>query len=271
MNDDILKSPLVDYDEKEVSGIGRGEKQPDVCKKPLTSNVLIDLPILANGNIPQKSFFACTTERNSRRVYNSLPMNLFDISFICFCTQGIKKVIKGYMKYIKDGSGRNYLRCVPVVMNPFETYIVALNIDGLKKGIYRYLPLDNKIELTDCAIGNIEDTVAGLFNNRMQNQDYVKKAAAVFLWTCLPDRAKWRNVNTYKRNILVEIGHISQNFYLAAEALDCGCVEIAGYRQVETDQFLKIDGRNEFTIQCAAIGNIDKENKDPYYRLPNLI
>jgi nitroreductase len=66
------------------------------------------------------------------------------------------------------------------------------------------------------------------------------------------------------------IGHVSQNFYLATEALQCGCVSISGYIQEKADTLLDIDGKKELTILCGAVGHVDNNNRDVYANLPDL-
>jgi hypothetical protein len=62
----------------------------------------------------------------SRRLYSSSPLSLFELSFLLWCTQGLKKVIGGYYKYLKDGSGRNYLRPIATAGNSYETYLAII-------------------------------------------------------------------------------------------------------------------------------------------------
>ena len=264
---DFLKSSVRDYEEKAISGIGLGIPQPEMQKSYPNDAVLVDLPKIDKSSSPQMSFFDCTSQRCSRRYYNEKQLSLFELSFILWCTQGIKKVIPGYRKYTKDG--RNALRPVPDPNCIFETYIAALNVENLQQSLYRYLPFSHQLVLYK-EINDLAEKVAESFNNPMQNQDYTKKAGAVFYWTNIPYRAEWRNKDRFARGIIMGIGHVSQNFYLATEALQCGCVSISGYLQGKADTLLGVDGENELTILCGAVGHVDTDNRDVYAQLPDL-
>ena len=266
---EILKSCVPDYDEKAISGIGTGVPQPAVQEPCPDGALIIDLPIIDEASSPKMSFFECASKRCSRRIYIEKPLTVFELAFLLWCTQGIKKVIPGFRKHMPDGTGRNYIRPVPNVYNPFETYVAILNVENLEQGAYRYLPLDHKLVFLR-KIDNIAEKVAGSFRNVMQTQDYTMKAGAIFYWTCLPHRAKWRNKDTYAKNVLLEMGHISQNFYLATEALSCGAVVISGYIQDKADRLVGVDGESEFMTHCASVGHIDQEKSDVYDHLPDL-
>lgn len=261
----LLRDQTLNYDVKACSDIGKGIPQPPPQKPVGNSSRTIALERIEIGNAPSKSFYQCTFERCSRRIYSKQPLTLYELSFVLWCTQGIKKVIPGFRKYIPDGSGRNYLMLVPNVTSSFETYIAAINIQGLDPGLYRYLPLTHQLEQIRKDDG-IADKMADICRNAMQNQDYVKNAGVVMLWTCVPYRAKWRNKEKYAPGMLISIGHVSQNFYLATEAIGCGCVSISGFMQSKADGYLGINGEDELTLLCSAMGHIDDDQKDVYGR-----
>ena len=54
--------------------------------------------------------------------------------------------------------------------------------------------------------------------------------------------------------IAIEAGHVCQNLYLACEAIGAGTCAMAAYDQEETDELLRIDGQEEFTIYLASVG-----------------
>lgn len=264
---DFLRSQVKDYDEKAVSGIGLGVPQPEVQKGYAKEAMVIELPEINSTSSPKMPFFECTSQRSSRRSYVEKPLSLFELSFILWCTQGIKKVIPGYRGYTDNGT--NLLRPVPDPTGLFETYIAALNVESLGQAIYRYLPLNHQLVL-HCKIDNLPEKVADSFNNPMQVQDYTKKAGAVFYWTSIPYRAEWRNKDHFARGIIITIGHVSQNFYLATEALQCGCVAISGIIQEKADDLLDVDGEEELTVLCGAVGHVDNYERDVYRDLPDL-
>jgi nitroreductase len=54
--------------------------------------------------------------------------------------------------------------------------------------------------------------------------------------------------------MLIDAGHVCQNLYLACGAIGCGTCAIAAYDQNGFDEFLNLDGENEFVIYLAPVG-----------------
>ena len=140
---DFMKSRITDFDWKLEADITKGVPQPDFQKPIADTAKILDLPEITLETAPKGDFFECTCNRMSRRIYTEEPLSLYELSFLLWCTQGVKKVIGGYWKYLPDGSGRNYLRPVAAggCMYAFETYLAIMNVSGVEPGIWRYLPL----------------------------------------------------------------------------------------------------------------------------------
>lgn len=56
--------------------------------------------------------------------------------------------------------------------------------------------------------------------------------------------------------MLIDAGHVCENLYLACEAIGCGTCGIGAYDQKKIDEFLKIDGEDEFVIYLAPVGKV---------------
>ena len=268
-NRDFMKSSLGDIDIKAISDISRGVPQP-AFQKDINENALIlDLPEINFETAPKADFFACTHNRISRRLYSAEPLSLFELSFMLWCTQGVKKVIGGYVRYLKDGSGRNYLRPIATggCINSYETYLAINNVAGVQTGIWRYLPLTHQIIFIK-SIENLPQRISDTFTNPSQNQSYTSKSAVVFFWACTPYRGEWINQESHK-GMLIDLGHISHQLYLATEVLECGCCAIGGYYQDIADELIGVDGENEFTVLCASVGRVIPEEKNWLDRYPD--
>lgn len=70
--------------------------------------------------------------------------------------------------------------------------------------------------------------------------------------------------------ILIDLGHISHQLYLATEALGCGCCAIGGYFQNKADELIGVDGVDEFTVLCASVGHVPLEEKNWLDRYPDV-
>jgi SagB-type dehydrogenase family enzyme len=119
-----------------------------------------------------------------------------------------------------------------------ETYIAAFRVEGIRKAIYRYLPMSHQL----VEVIRHQD-LEGLLTQAALEQSFAGKSAVTFIWTTIPERMEWR----YSR---------SQNLYLACEAIGAGTCAIAAYDQEFADKILGIDGVEEFTIYMAPVGKV---------------
>jgi len=85
---------------------------------------------------------------------------------------------------------------------------------------------------------------------------FVGKSAVAFIWTVIPYRTEWRYGAVAHKTIILDVGHLCQNLYLASETINAGTCAIGAYSQDKIDQLLGVDGTEEFTIYAAAVGKI---------------
>jgi SagB-type dehydrogenase family enzyme len=67
-------------------------------------------------------------------------------------------------------------------------------------------------------------------------------------------RMTWRYSERGYRYFFLDAGHACQNLYLAAEAIDCGVCAIAAFSDDAVDEFLHIDGEEQFSLYLATVG-----------------
>lgn len=220
-----------------------GEPPPPVQKPVLPGTVLIPLPELSGRQIPPCDLQTAIAHRQSHRQFTTDAISLDELAFLLWATQGVRKKIHEAA----------VLRTVPSAgcRHPFETYLAALNVQGLQSAIYRYLPLDN-------ALAHVRE-VAHLSSHLVaatHGQRFTGQAAATFLWTVIPERTEWRYAEASYKVIALDAGHLCQNLYLACEAVGAGTCAIAAYNQTLADELLGIDGNDEFTIYIAPVGKV---------------
>ena len=64
----------------------------------------------------------------------------------------------------------------------------------------------------------------------------------------------WRYGERGYRYLHLDAGHVCQNLYLSAEAIDCGVCAIAAFDDDRLDELLELDGESAFTIYVATVG-----------------
>jgi SagB-type dehydrogenase family enzyme len=181
--------------------------------------------------------------RSSRRAYRKEALNLEEVAFLLWATQGVRGKVTG---------GHTY-RTVPSAgcRHALETYVAALNVEELEPAIYRYLPLSHELLFEFSEEGLAERLVEATLG-----QAFVGKAAATFIWTAVPYRMEWRYGLAAHKVIAIDAGHVCQNMYLACEAIGAGTCAIAAYDQEVLNRLLRLDGEDEFAIYLAPVGKV---------------
>ncbi|MBU3144687.1 SagB/ThcOx family dehydrogenase [Clostridium sp. CF012] len=238
-----MKSNFVEADDMESDQQLKLPQPP--LQKPYDENgEKIDLPKVNENILTNINIFDIFKDRISHRSFSSECISLEELSFLLWATQGVKMV-----------KGDNYatLRTVPSAgaRHPFETYIVVNRVEGLKSGVYRYLPLTHQL-LYIFEGENLEERLSDL----TLGQKFVGKSAVTFIWSVIPYRGEWRYNIVAHKTMILDAGHVCQNLYLACEAIGCGTCAIAAYDQKEFDRFLDLDGEDEFVIYLAPVGKI---------------
>ncbi len=194
-------------------------------------------------NIPSLDLMAAINNRASRRAFRPKELTLEELSFLLWATQGIREVLS-------PGAAR---RTVPSAgcRHALETYLCAMNVSGLKEGIYRYLPMAHQL-LFEFGEQRLADKIIAA----TYGQSFIGQAAVTFIWAAIPYRMEWRYDIAAHKVILLDVGHVCQNLYLACEAIGAGTCAVAAYHQERMDQLLRIDGQDEFTIYLAPVGKV---------------
>jgi len=222
-----------------------GLPPPPIEKEDSTDAERIDLiPPAKFQALPKVDLLLAIANRQSRRKFDETSLTLKELSFLLWATQGVRE---------QSGAG-HARRTVPSAGNrhALETYVCVLNVEGLDRGFYRYLPLEHQL------VVEYRDENAGeKIGWAAFQQNWMSSAAVVFIWSTIPYRTEWRYGLAAHKVILLDAGHVCQNLYLACEAISAGTCAVAAYDQELMDQLLRIDGKDEFVIYLAAVGKVN--------------
>jgi SagB-type dehydrogenase family enzyme len=224
-----------------ISDQEQGLPQPALQKSVTEGAEIIDLPKVDETAIVKTDLYACLKGRRSRRKYIQQELSLKELAFLLWATQGVDRKMDN-----------NYATLRPVASagarHPFETYLWVFNVEKLKKGVYRYLPLTHQLVFVKEVDGLKEKA-----NDATLGQKFVGDSAVTFVWSCIPYRGEWRYNITSHKAMLLDAGHICQNLYLACEATGSGTCAIAAYDQKLCDELIDVDGIEEFTVYLAPV------------------
>ncbi len=179
-------------------------------------------------------------QRASLRHYSPAPLTVLELSFLLWCTQGVKRVGPAHT-----------LRTVPSAgaRHPLETMVWAPRVGGLAPALYAYEALHHRlVELRrDPDLG--ERLVAAC-----HGQAFVGRGAAVFVWIAVPYRTTWRYAERGYRYLHLDAGHVCQNLYLAAEAIGGGACAVAAFDDDALNELVAVDPQEAFVIYVGVVG-----------------
>ena len=254
-NREFLKSDWWRNFEDNSTDQGKGMARPEVQKPASRGAARIDLVAPEDFNVGDASLRYLIEKRRSHRYYSDAALTIEELSFLLWATQGISQIIT-------EGEISYYKRTVPSGGNrhAFETYLGIHNVTGLEVGLYRYLPLDHQLAqiAADRSIAT-KLKEASLDQYSFVNEEkfyFVERAAVVFAWTAIPYRTEWRYGPAAAKLIAVDAGHLGQNLYLAAGAIQAGMVVMGAFDQPAMDKVLGVDSQEEFTIYMASVGKL---------------
>jgi len=80
-------------------------------------------------------------------------------------------------------------------------------------------------------------------------------APAVFVWTAIVERSKWKYRQRAYRYIYLDAGHIAENLALTAVSLGLGTCQIAALFDDEVNSILGVDGVEETAVYMSVAGH----------------
>lgn len=212
------------------------EEDDSVVALPPVDDVYLGKPA-AGGASAAPVLHALLKSRKSRRAFLAEPLSLQELSYLLWSCEGVREN-KGKFSFRTTPSGG--------ARHPLDVYLFARRIEGLKPGLYRYLPLEHSLVLER------EGDDSAALDDALMSQ--LRKAPCVVLWAAVPYRSEWRYGKAADKLVALDAGHSCQNLYLACEALGLGTCAIGAYDQKKLDDYLGLDGEEMFAMYAAPVG-----------------
>jgi SagB-type dehydrogenase family enzyme len=183
--------------------------------------------------------------RRSVRDFSGNPLTINQLSKLLYFTYGITGSQPAGKDIVQP------LRAAPSAgaLYPCEIYPVIFNIRDVEKGVYHYNVKDHLLE--QLSPGDYWEKI----NYCVFKQEMLKIANLVFLVTAVFERNMWKYRERGYRYIFLDAGHLVQNAYLIAAAMEIGVCTVGGFLDDYLNDLLKIDGVHESVIYVAIIGN----------------
>jgi len=211
-------------------------KAPGKTPGPVASKIIpLPSPSLSGG----ATLWKALEKRRSIRDYRPEPFSLKELSNLLWATQGITEKAFGPWYRTAPSAG---------ALHPIDTYLVVNRVEGLDPGIYFFDVVEFSLVLK--RTGDFSGPIA----QAALNQDMARTAAVVFVWVAVIQRSRQKYRQRAYRYIYLDCGHIAQNLYLAATALDLGCCGVAAIFDDEVNDLVGVDGQEETAIYLAMVG-----------------
>ncbi len=147
---------------------------------------------------------AAMQQRRSVREFAPFPLTLADVSQLLWAAQGITSPDG---RRTAPSAGATY---------PIELYVVVGDVEGVRPGVFRYLP--DRHALVETATDDRRNalTAAALGQEALKGAQPVIAIAGVYRRTAQPYGARAR------RYVHIEVGNVAQNVYLQAATATLG-------------------------------------------------
>jgi SagB-type dehydrogenase family enzyme len=219
----------------------KGLPQPPLEKEIVEGRLLIDLPDPGDLGLPEVNLCELIEGRRSTRNYSQDPLALEELSYLLWCTQGVKEILprNATLRNVPSAGARHAL----------ETYLLVNRVRGLEPGIYRFVPIEHKlshVETSREAASKVTEACLG--------QRFIQDSAVTFIWVAVRYRMIWRYQERGYRYLHLDAGHVCQNLYLSGETIGCGACAIGAFDDDMINSLLNLDGTNEFVVYLATLG-----------------
>jgi SagB-type dehydrogenase family enzyme len=134
-------------------------------------------------------------------------------------------------------------------LHPIECYVLALNVRGLRPGLYHYDVGGD--ELRRLRPGNLRARAI----EAASGQRWVGGAAFVCVMTAVFTRTLWKyQLESAYRVLWLDAGHLGQTFSLLATARGLGPFTTAALQDSALEKLLGLDGVSEFPVYLCGAG-----------------
>ena len=212
-----------------------------------------DLIALPQPRNERAALGAVIRSRRSRRSYSGGAVALGDLSTILAHAGGITShaPLDGAPETVTLGDDLHLdLRAAASggALYPLDLCIVALNVDKLPAGVYRYLPKQHALKPAGDG-GDLDLARLGQFG-----EIEVRKAAllVVYVYNLFENARKYGE--TALAFALIEAGAMAAHVHLLCTALGLGSCDVGGFSKKRLDRAVGADGLTRHAIHLTVVG-----------------
>jgi len=206
-------------------------------EKELINQTEIILPLPNKAS--KTSIEEALLKRRSVREYKDQPLSLKEVSQILWAAQGITA---------PEWNGRTAPSAG--ALYPLEVYLVVRKAEGIRPGVYQYLPKEHKITKI------LEDDISAKLARAALGQSPIADAACNLVFSADFSKTISKYGERGIQYVYMEAGHSAQNVYLQVQSLGLGTVVIGAFSDKEVKKLLNMPEK-ETPLYIMPVGKIN--------------
>jgi SagB-type dehydrogenase family enzyme len=230
-----------------LSGRAYGQHIANILRSP-TANILMNSPyklynlmdqIELTSLEPQTELEKTIAARRSHRQFSGEAISKEELSKLLFFSYG-RTDHKSRFRAVASGGA----------LYPLELYILALNVEGLERGIYHYNIENHCLDVV--SRGDFWPAAKSCL--WLSDIEEPEKVAMIVVVTAIFPRNTMKYLDRGYRLILMEAGEVAQNMSLLAISAGLGALLLGGFIDNALSELLGIDGLDEAPLLPIVIG-----------------
>lgn len=179
-------------------------------------------------------------------VDRSLPLELV--------AKVLKRTVKAHA-VMRPGEDMEFLKKnIPSAggLHPLETYVVAVDVDGLEPGIYHYHPVEHALRPVHVPDLDLRQALPTF----LAGQQWFADAPLHLIQVARFPRNYWKYRKHPKayRAVLLDAGHLSQQWMLSATELGLAAYVTAAINEIDVEAALGLDGIASSPVMMCGLG-----------------
>lgn len=225
--------------------LGPSDQQQGVDQPPLhvvlREGERVALPDPQSLDVGNMGLREAIETRRSLRTYSEEPIRLDELSYLLWCTQGVKP----------ESTSKFTLRTVPSAgaRHAFETILLVNRVNDLEPSLYQYDAASHELIAWTSPADITDQVMAACLDQRI-----IGNSAVTFIWVAERVRMAWRYGERGLRYLHLDAGHVCQNLHLSAESIAAGVCAVGAFNDDNLNALLGLDGTSRFVTYLAGVG-----------------